>query len=103
MPGWPRRLSLRSGLDIDSNLAEQALRGPVVGRRSYTFFGNDDGGRTAAVLYSLIASARRHGLDPFAYPRDVIAHISDHPSNRLEELLPDHWKLARAAPTPQPA
>jgi len=102
---WPAlcRYAEDGDLDIDNNLAEQALRGPVVGRRNYTFFGSDNGGRTAAVLYSLIASARRHGLDPFAYLRDVIARISDHPSHRLEELLPDHWKLAPSALSSQPA
>jgi len=49
------------------------------------------------VLYSLIATAKRHGLDPFAYLRNVISRISDSPSNRLEELLPDHWKRLPAA------
>ena len=67
------------------------------GRVNYMFFGSDNGGRTAAVLYSLIATAKRHGLNPFAYLRDVIARISDHPFNRLEELLPDYWKLAHPA------
>jgi len=80
-------------LDIDNNVSERDLRGAALGRRNYTFFGSDNGGHTAAVLYSLIASAKRHGLDPFTYLRDVIARISDHPANRLEELLPDHWKL----------
>jgi hypothetical protein len=99
---WPAfiRYAADGTLDIDNNLAEQGLRGPVLGRRNYTFFGSDNGGRTAAVLYSLIASAKRHGLDPFAYLRDVISRISDHPSNKLYELLPDHWKLARNAPQP---
>jgi transposase len=84
-------------LDIDNNASERDLRPVVLGRVNYMFFGSDNGGHTAAVLYSLIASAKRHGLDPFAYLRDVIARISDHPSNRLEELLPDHWKLAAMA------
>jgi hypothetical protein len=59
--------------------------------------------RTAAVLYSLIASAKRHGLDPFAYLRDVLGRISDHSSHKLHELLPDHWKLTHAAPVHAPA
>lgn len=84
-------------LDIDNNSAERAMRPVAVGRRNYMFFGSDNGGRTAAVFYSLIASAKRHGLDPFAYLRDVLSRISDHPSNKLHELLPDHWKLAQAA------
>jgi transposase len=85
-------------LDIDNNASERDLRPIATGRRNYTFFGSDNGGRTAAVLYSLIASAKRHGLDPFVYLRDVLARISDHPSNTLHELLPDQWKLAHLAP-----
>jgi hypothetical protein len=81
-------------LDIDNNASERDLRPVVLGRVNYMFFGSDNGGHTAAVLYSLIASAKRHGLDPFVYLRDVLARISDHPSNKLRELLPDHWKLA---------
>jgi transposase len=102
---WPALLRYTDdgNLDVDNNLAEQGLRGPVTGRRNYTFFGSDNGGRTAAVLYSLVASAKRHGLDPFAYLRDVLGRISDHPSNKLHELLPDHWKLAHAAPVPAQA
>ena len=102
---WPALLRYTDdgNLDVDNNLAEQGLRGPVTGRRNYTFFGSDNGGRTAAVLYSLVASAKRHGLDPFAYLRDVLGRISDHPSHKLHELLPDHWKLAHATPAPAPA
>ena len=85
-------------LDIDNNASERDLRPVVVGRKNYLFLGSDNGGRTAAVLYSLIATAKRHGLDPFAYLRDVIARISDHPHHRLEELLPDHWKLGAMPP-----
>lgn len=82
-------------LDIDNNAAERAERPVAIGRKNYMFFGSDNGGHTAAVLYSLVASAKRHGLNVFAYLRDVIARISDHPANRLEELLPDQWKLAQ--------
>jgi len=88
-------------LDIDNNASERDLRPIATARRNYTFFGSDNGGRTAAVLYSLIASAKRHGLDPFVYLRDVLARISDHPSNKLHELLPDYWKLAHTAPAPE--
>lgn len=84
-------------LEIDNNAAERSLRGVAVGRRNWTFFGSDNGGHTAAVLSSLIATAKRHHIDPFAYLRDVFARISAHPQNRLEELLPDQWKAAQAA------
>ena len=83
-------------LEIDNNGAERSLRGVAVGRRNWTFFGSDNGGRTAAVLSSLVASAKRHHIDPFAYLRDVFARISAHPRNRIEELLPDRWAAAQA-------
>jgi hypothetical protein len=59
------------------------------------FFGSDRGGQTAAVLTSFIASCKRQYIDPFLYLRDVIARISAHPDNRIEELLPDAWQAAR--------
>jgi transposase len=58
------------------------------------FYGGDHGGRTAAVLSSLIATSKRLGLDPFPYLRDLFARISLHPQSRLAELLPDAWKAA---------
>jgi transposase len=82
-------------LEIDNNGAERSLRGIAVGRRNWTFLGSDTGGKTAAVLTSLIATCKRLRIDPFAYLRDVWARIAAHPKNRLEELLPDKWATAR--------
>lgn len=84
-------------LEIDNNGAERSLRGVAVGRRNWTFYGSDNGGRTAAVLTTFIATCKRHHMDPFAYLRDVFARINEHPQNRLEELLPDQWLVARTA------
>ena len=83
-------------LEIDNNGAERSLRGVAVGRRNWTFFGSDNGGSTAAVLSSLIATCKRHQIDPFAYLRDVLGRIAGHPVNKLEELLPANWKPAQA-------
>jgi transposase len=88
------RYATDGDLEIDNNGAERSLRGVAVGRRNWTFFGSDNGGHTAAVLSSLVATAKRHHIDPFAYLRDVFARISAHPQNRLEELLPDRWAAA---------
>jgi hypothetical protein len=60
------------------------------------FYGSDNGGQTAAVLTSLIATCKGLGIDPFAYLRDLFARISSHPQSRLGELLPDQWKATRA-------
>jgi len=92
-------------LDIDNNVAERALRRVAVGRRNWLFCGSDNGGRTAAILFSLIATCQRHKVEPFAYLRDVLARIAAHPVTRLAELLPQNWKPAAAdrAPSSSPA
>jgi len=60
------------------------------------FLGSDNGGRTAAVLTSFIATSKRLGIDPFAYLRDLFQRICRHPQRRLAELLPDQWKAAHS-------
>ena len=84
-------------LAIDNNGAERSLRGIAVGRRNWTFYGSDNGGRTAAVLTSLITTSKRLGLNPFAYLRDIFERIGAHPQSRLAELLPDQWQAAHSA------
>ncbi len=79
-------------LNIDNNVSENALRRIAIGRKNWLFCGSDNGGRTAAILFSLIASCQRHNVEPFAYLRDVLTRIASHPHNRLAELLPGKWK-----------
>jgi transposase len=79
-------------LEIDNNAAERALRAVTLGRKNYLFAGSDAGGERAAVIYSLIATAKLNGLDPEVYLREVLTRIADHPINRIEELLP--WNIA---------
>lgn len=90
---WPalRRYLTDGILEIDNNRSERALRKIAVGRGNWTFFGADTGGDNAAVLYSIMASCRRHGVNPFEYVRDLLTRISTHPSNQIRELLPDRW------------
>ena len=91
-----RRYTDDGDLAIDNNGAERSLRGVAVGRRNWTFFGSDRGGKTAAVLTSFMASCQRLKIDPFAYLRDVLGRIATHRVNALNELLPAHWKPATA-------
>lgn len=79
-------------LNIDNNVSERALRRIAVGRNNWQFVGSDNGGTTAAIMFSLIATCERHGVNPFEYLRDVLTRIASHPSNRLADLLPDHWQ-----------
>ena len=83
-------------LDIDNNATERAIRGVAVGRNNWVFFGSDQGGKTAAVLRSFVASCQRVGVDPFAWFKDVLSRIADHPITRVAELLPHNWASTRA-------
>jgi hypothetical protein len=78
-------------LEIDNNAAERALRAVALGRKNYLFAGSDAGGERAAVIYSLLGSAKLNGLDPEAYLTAVLRRIAEHPINRIGELLP--WNL----------
>ena len=64
------------------------MRPIALGRRNRTFAGSDTGGERAAAIYSLIETAKLHGLDPEAYLRHVLERIASHPVNRVHELLP---------------
>jgi transposase len=79
-------------LNIDNNTSENALRRIAIGRKNWLFCGSDNGGRTAAILFSFIAACQRHDVEPFAYLRDVLTRIASHPLSRLAELLPGNWK-----------
>jgi transposase len=79
-------------LEIDNGAAERSLRGVGIGRRNYLFMGSDAGGERAALIYGLIQTCTMNGLDPQAYLQYLIERISDHPINRVDELLP--WNVA---------
>jgi transposase len=79
-------------LEIDNNLAERTLRMVVIGRKNYLFAGSEAGAWRAAMIYSLVASCKLHKIDPFRYFRDVLARVSTHPADQIDELLPIKWK-----------
>jgi transposase len=84
-------------IEIDNNTAERSIRPLVIGRRNYLFAGSDGGGRSAAIIYSLISTARLNDVEPFAYLRTVLERIADHPINTIEKLLPWHLDLTNEA------
>lgn len=75
-------------VEIDNNIGENALRTVAVGRKNYLFFGSDNGGEAAAIIYSLLGTCRLNGVEPEAWLREVIGKINDWLSNRVHELLP---------------
>ena len=83
---------------MTNNAAERAVRGIAVGRRNWTFCGSDAGGERAAVIFTLIETAKLCDIDPKAWLADVLARIADHPASRIHELLPWNWHAAHAQP-----
>ena len=86
---------------LSNNAAKRALRCVPLGRKAWLFCGSDRGGQRAAILYTLIQTARLNAVDPQAWLADVLARIADHPATRLDELLPWNWtpriQVAKAA------
>jgi transposase len=88
-------------LAIDNNVAEREMKRIAIGRKNWLFVGSDQGGRTAAVLFSFTSTCHRLGIEPWAYLQDVLTRLPSLPAERRAELLPDRWHAARpkAAPT----
>ena len=84
-------------LSIDNNVAEQHMKTIATGRKNWLFTGSEAGGKTMAILFSVVSSCQRHGHDPFVYLRDVLTRLPELPPERLVELLPDRWKPAETA------
>ncbi len=80
---------------LSNNAAERELRGIALGRKSWLFAGSDRGGERAAVMLTLIHTAKLNDVDPQAWLADVLARINDHAIHRLEELLPWNWAAER--------
>jgi transposase len=79
-------------LPIDNNWLENRIRPIAIGRNNWLFAGSARAGRRAAVVMSLIQSARLNGHDPYAYLRDVLERLPLTPEHRLVELMPHVWK-----------
>lgn len=82
---------------LSNNAAERALRGVALGRKSWLLAGSDRGGQRAAVMYSLIVTAKMNDIDPQAWLADVLARIAEHPAQQIDELLPWNWRPRGAA------
>jgi transposase len=96
-------------LSFDNNLAERLVKIPAIGRKNYLFVGSPNGGEGAAIMYSLVSSAKANGVEPFGWLRDVFTQLPYHrdgeafrqaaedqgvTSSELDHLLPDRWLLA---------
>jgi transposase len=95
---WPAftRFLADGRICLSNNAAERALRGLALGRKSWLFAGSERGAERAAVMYTLIQTAKLNDVDPQAWLADVLARIADTPQTRLIEFLPWNWHLELA-------
>jgi transposase len=87
------RYTTDGALEIDNNRSERTLRPMAIGRKNWMFFGSDRGGETAAICMSILASAKRHGIEPVAYVTALLTALSSEQVD-LRSLLPDVWIAA---------
>jgi transposase len=90
-------------LSIDNNVAEREMKRIAIGRKNWLFVGSDQGGRTAAVLFSFTSTCQRLGMDPWAYLQDVLTQLPRRCHNDLAGLLPDRWQAQRQQGSAAPA
>ncbi len=100
---WNNQLQLSRALrdariPLDNNRAENALRVIALGRKNFLFVHSEEAGKELALLYSLVVSCTRVGVNPVEYLADVLARIDKTANDGFAELLPDRWK-----PPPKPA
>lgn len=80
---------------LDNNVAERAIRPLAIGRKNWLFFGSEDGGEAGAILLSFVQTCRGLGINPREYLEDIFRRLMGHSAQKLEELLPDQWLLAK--------
>jgi transposase len=88
-------------VEMMNNLSERQIKQLVIGRKNWMFAGSENGARNAAILFSLVVSCKLAGVDPFAYFRDILTRLPNHPADRVEELIPREWKT-RFGPASSP-
>ncbi len=85
-----RRYTEDGRLSIDNNVSERTLRHQAIGRKNWLFLGNQQAGQRAAILFTILAGAKRHRIEPWTYLRELLLRLHADDS-RLDEMLPDRW------------
>jgi len=83
--------------EIDNNLIENAIRPLALGRKNYLFAGSHSAAQGAAMMYSFFATCKINQVEPLAWLTDVLTRIPEHKANKLDELLPQNWKIQSPA------
>ena len=102
---WPalERFLEHGEVEIDNNLVENAIRPTAIGKKNWLFFGSEEAGARSAVMYTLIQNCRLHGVEPYAYLKDVLERLPRTTNKQVTQLTPLNWKKARQAELKQAA
>jgi len=83
-------------LEIDNNLIENAIRPSALGKKNWLFIGHPEAGERSAVIYTLLGSCRRHGINPFDYLEDLFTRLPSAKITQIKEFTPAAWAKAKA-------
>jgi transposase len=102
---WPTlTVYLNNGqVEIDNNLVENAIRPTAIGKKNWLFIGDAEAGQRSAIIYTVIESCRRRGLDPYAYLREVLTRLPNMTNHQIPEVVPAVWGKPQRPPQVQPA
>ena len=81
-------------IEIDNNLVENAIRPTALGKKNWLFFGDADAGERGAIIYSIIESCRRHGIEPYTYLHDVLTRLPSMTNRQIKDIVPKAWASA---------
>lgn len=90
-------------IEIDNNTVENAIRPTALGKKNWLFFGAAHAGERGAILYTIVESCRRRGIDPIAYLRDVLTRLPKMTTGQIPEITPEAWAKARRQGCAMPA
>jgi len=90
-------------LEIDNNLCENAIRPTAIGKKNFLFIGHPAAGQRSAVIYSVLGSCRRLGINPAEYLQDIFERLPKAKTSEIKSLTPAAWLKARQAATRQSA
>ena len=86
-------------IEIDNNLVENAIRPTAIGKKNWLFIGAAEAGQRGAILYTIVESCRRRGVDPLVYLRDVLTRLPAMTTSRIKDITPEAWANAQRAQT----
>ena len=81
-------------MEIDNNLVENAIRPTAIGKKNWLFIGEAEAGQRSAIIYTVIESCRRRGIDPYTYLKDVLTRLPKMTNHQIPEVTPAAWAKA---------